>query len=282
MKTLHFFTQPYPFFHKGKRLFQTTILVFVIGFLFEYLLIPFERNPAEHRFNYFIITLFHVGVACSIYFLFFMIVSRFVQEDNWKLYKEIFVLFVLLTLIGVGEWLIRDIIYDNDQNHNLGLLLDEMLHAYLSGTVIIIIVFSFIFNVLKRQNINSAQAFKLEKKYVSDIGPVQIIAQIPSDNFSLNPSNLVCALADGNYVEFYVLDGEQLKKEVKRITLSNAYDQLKRYEFIQKTHRAYLVNLKFLETVEGNTQGYQLTVKHLEFTVPVSRNHLQHFNQAMR
>jgi hypothetical protein len=282
MKTLHFLSQPHPFFHKGRVLFQTTFLIFFIGFLFEYFLIPFERNPIEHRFNYFIITLFHVGVACSIYFLFSLIISQFVNEDDWKLYKELFFLFILLTLIGIGEWLIRDIIYNNDKNHDIDFLLVEILHAYLSGTVIIIIVFSFIFNVLKKQNVNSAREINMEKRYVSGNAPVDIIAQIPSDNFSLNPSNLVCALADGNYVEFYVLDGEQLKKEVKRITLSNAYDQLKRYEFIQKTHRAYLVNLKFLETVEGNTQGYQLTVKHLEFTVPVSRNHLQHFNQAMR
>jgi len=279
---LAFLYQPYPFFHKGKELFRISLLIFTIGLLFEYFIIPFDRNPEEHRFNYFIISVFHVGTATLIYFLYFLIVSNFVNEDDWKVYKEFVATFFLFTLIGIGEWLIRGIIYNNENNYDFGVLLEEVIHAYLSGTIVLILVFTFIFNVLKTKNIQIANQITLENKQPEFLSSKEIIAQIPSDNFTLQPSTLICAKADGNYVEFFILNGENVKKEVKRITLANTFKQLKEFTFFQKTHRAFMINLNYLEEVNGNAQGYQLKMKHLNFTVPVSRNQLNEFNKAMR
>ncbi len=277
-----FINQPYPFFHKGKELIKISLLIFTIGLLFEYFIIPFERNPEEHRFNYFIISVFHVGTATSLYFLYFLIVSNFINEEDWKVYKEIIAIFFLLGLIGIGEWLIRGIIYNNENNYDIGVLLEEVIHAYLSGSIVLILVFTFIFNVLKPKNIQIANQIKLENKQPQVLSSKEIIAQIPSDNFTLQPSSLICAKADGNYVEFYMLNGANIKKEVKRITLANTFNQLKEFTFFQKTHRAFMINLNYVEEVNGNAQGYQLKMKHLNFTVPVSRNQLHEFNKSMQ
>ncbi len=276
-----FLLQPFPFYHKGKNLFKIALMLFLVGFLFEYFFIPYERSFAEHRFNYFIISVFHIGVATFTYIGYFFILSHFIIDDEWQLYKELLAIFFLLALIGIGEWLIRDVIYDNSYNFSLDMFLVELAHAYLSGTIIIILTYTIIFHAQKKRNRRYADQFRLENKQEPDISSLLLRAQITSDNFILKASSLISARADGNYVEFFVLDGENVTKIVKRITLSNAYEQLKKFEFIQKTHRAYLINSNYLEEVNGNAQGYQLKLKYLDFLVPVSRNHLKDFNRAM-
>ncbi|HMT30713.1 MAG TPA: LytTR family transcriptional regulator DNA-binding domain-containing protein, partial [Bacteroidia bacterium] len=41
--------------------------------------------------------------------------------------------------------------------------------------------------------------------------------------------------------------------------------------FIIRTHRAYLVNLRKVKKVEGNSQGYRLVFENVDETVPVAR-----------
>jgi DNA-binding LytR/AlgR family response regulator len=112
----------------------------------------------------------------------------------------------------------------------------------------------------------------------------QIIAiktQVQSENFEINPKELICACAAGNYVEIYTSEAGVMQKSLKRLTLQGLYDQLKDYEYILKTHRAFLINTAYINEVKGNAQGYQLMVDHIDFSVPVSRKHLKSFNEAL-
>ena len=78
---LKFFIQPYPFYHQSKSLWRITLLIFVIGFLFEYFLIPFQRTPEEHKFGYVFISLMHVSVAVILYYIVFLVVNQLTNED---------------------------------------------------------------------------------------------------------------------------------------------------------------------------------------------------------
>ncbi|MGK7395662.1 MAG: LytTR family DNA-binding domain-containing protein [Candidatus Cyclobacteriaceae bacterium M3_2C_046] len=278
---LYFLRQPYPFYHQGKSLWRITLLIVLVGFLFEYLLIPFQRTPEEHKFSYAIISLFHVGVAAIIYLLYFLLISRYINEDDWKVYKEMLTIAILLLLIGLGEWAIRDIIYDNPYNRELSLLWEEVWHAYLSGAVIFVLVFFININWLTRRHSQQAQELELPDK-LGSLTRKLIITHIRSDDFELIPDQLICAKAEGNYVEFYLLQNEKLIRLVKRISLSTLNEQLADYPFLQKTHRSFLVNIKYIQNIEGNAQGYQLLMQHLDFKVPVSRSHLKDFNERMR
>lgn len=276
-----FLRQPYPYYHQGKSLLRITLLIFLVGFLFEYFLIPFQRTPEEHKFSYAIICLFHVGVATLIYFLFFLIMSRFVDEDDWKLYKEIIAVAILLLLIGLGEWAIRDIIYDNPYNREWSVLWEEVWHAYLSGSVIFVLVHSINFNWLTRKHSQQAQEINLPAQKAPE-DTVMIKAQTLTDNFALQPNQLICAKAEGNYLEIFLWQNEQMVKQVKRISLSSLDEQLAGYPNLLKTHRTFLVNTQYIQKIAGNAQGYQLTLQHLDFKVPVSRSHLQRFNKSMK
>jgi hypothetical protein len=276
---MNFLLQPYPFDHKGRYLIINTLLMIVVGFCFDYFLIPFERDFDEHLYSYWVITLAHVAVAASIYFVVMFIISVFVMEDEWKIYKEILSLAFLLLCIGIGEFLIREFIYDNPNDFAFFYLREEISHAYLSGSVIIAIVINI--NYHRKRLANSKLAAKINLPVTEPVSIPQLLsikAGIVSDNFEIDPTHIICVKSDGNYLEFFVNEKAGIKKHLKRMTLQSAMDQLRDFDTIIKTHRTFLINTHFMETVEGNAQGYQITLRHLDFKVPVSRSHLEHFN----
>jgi len=75
-----------------------------------------------------------------------------------------------------------------------------------------------------------------------------------------------------NYVEIYRTDNDQIKSIFLRSSLKRVEQDLKAHPFLFKCHRAFLVNVKNISRVAGNSQGYQLIFKGIEFAVPVSRN----------
>jgi len=271
-------SQPYPFFHKGSEMLRNTLLILVVGFFFDYFFEPFNVNRAEHKFDYWAICLFHVGGATAIYFFFSSVMNQFVDEDDWTIGREVAYTIVLLLLIGVLNFLWREVIYDNPNNVSMKYFLDEIRNTFLAGTLILFFILSINFNILRRKHQAQASYFHPTKSETAPATLVPIQAAIPSDNFELDPSHVRCIRSDGNYVEFYVHDGEQTKKLIKRLTLQRVADQLADFPFIQKTHRAFLVNTHQVKRVEGNAQGYQLTVDQLPFSIPVSRRHIGQFN----
>ena len=74
-----------------------------------------------------------------------------------------------------------------------------------------------------------------------------------------------------NYVEIYMADEDQVKMMMLRSSLSRIERDLKDHLFVFKCHRAFLVNVNAISRVIGNSQGYKLLFKGIEFAVPVSR-----------
>jgi hypothetical protein len=273
--------QPYPYLHKGRNLIKVTLLILIIGFLFEYFIIPFQRTPDEHLYPYAIISLYHVGVAALVYFLFYWMVSLWADEEEWKVYKELSSMAVLLFFIGLGEWAIRDLIYDHPNNWQLRLMVEEVRHAYLSGSVVIILVLTFNYNFLVRKNLTQLVEMRLPSHRPSAASSMLLMeTQTKSDDFELDLALLLCIRADGNYAEFYIRAGDEIQKLIKRLTIQRASEQLAAYPHFVKTHRAFIINSHVVGKVEGNAQGFQVTIEGVPFTIPVSRKHIAAFNKA--
>jgi hypothetical protein len=278
---MDFLNQPYPYYHRGRSLLKFSALLFIIGYLFEYLIVPFPRNPDEHRYSYAVISLFHIGVAAVIYLIYFSVVSLFVQDDDWKVYKELIAVFFLLFCIGIGEWGIRPVIYHNGGGMSIKSLITEVWHAQLSGGIIYLLVTLVNLELLVRQHSIEASSFKSIPKTTPNT-TIDISTRYASDDFSLAVAELICVQADGNYLEFYLNSENGTNKLMKRLSLTSLSEQLADVSTIVKTHRAFMVNPSFICTVEGNAQGYQLTLDGIDFKVPVSRKHLETFNRYIR
>lgn len=278
-----FLKQPYPFFHQGKNLLTIAILILTFAFFFEFLLEPFNVVRSEHYFSYWIISLLHSVNAAFIYILFSLAASQIINEEDWKIYKEISFFMILFFLIGSGQYFLREIIYDNPFNTSLRYLVEEIKNTYLVGTIILFIISVINLNFLTKRNRQRAEKITVPKKETeSNADTVQIKAQLISDHFVFHPADLLCIKSDGNYLEFFLKNGSQPTKKIKRMTLKSAEDQLSEFPFIIKTHRAWLVNIQQVEKVSGNAQGYQLDVKTLAFQVPVSRSHIESFDRVFK
>lgn len=201
------------------------------------------------------------------------------KEEDWKVKHELFLLLTILFLIGVVQFLIRDFIYEKDDNWSFRYLYEEIRNTLLVGGLLIFVITSI--NIERLKNSYSKRAGKVKidiKPDVKCVGELEIITQVKSDDFILNVHNLNFAKSDKNYVELYLQNHDVL---VKRMTIKSLENQLSNYNFILKTHRSFIVNLKSVKTVKGNTQGYKLLLNNSDHTVPVSRNMLAVFEESI-
>ena len=280
-----FLSQPYPFYYEGRDLWVIAGLIFSMTFIFTYFFEPFIVYEPEHRVNYFYICLIHSTTPVVILFfwsLFYRLQNSVVEK--WNVRKEVFFVMMFFLLIGIGQFLIRDVIYNNPDNWSWYYLYEEIRNTFLVGTLFAAILIPFNLNYQFYKNQKKALELfpSLIPGGVTDhSSSVFIKTQVKNDDFHLIPDNFIFARSDGNYMEVYS-NGNTVEKTVKRLTAKELEAQLHQFPFIMRTHRSYLVNLKAVETITGNAQGYRLKIKNYDETLPVSRYMISEFNKKFR
>ena len=102
----------------------------------------------------------------------------------------------------------------------------------------------------------------------------KIIAENGKDVFLAKMSDIMVFHSSGNYVEIFWLDNQIKRKKLLRQTFAFIEQYLKENSEFQKCHRCWLVNLKMINTISGNSKGYFVEINKLGFKVPVSRNYI--------
>ena len=95
-------------------------------------------------------------------------------------------------------------------------------------------------------------------------------------------STLICFESEGNYVNTWYLEEGKIVRSLIRNTLKNIEPQIQEAGNLFKCHRAYIINLSYIEKVKGNSQGYRLQMKYLDKEIPVARNYSKSFREAIR
>lgn len=282
---LNFLNQPYPFYYKGKQLISFALLIFVLSVLFNYFFEPFNNNPMEHRMDFFWISVVHSANATLVVLLFLGPIGLVTNEDNWTVRKEILVVLGLFVLIGISQFLIRDLIYDNPYNWSWRYLIEEIRNTCLVGILFFSIIVPINFIRLNKEHKTLAARYNATAHPVENAkGPEEILirTQQKSDDFTLDCSGFLYAKADGNYLEILVVEDGKVHKLLKRMTLKEFETQLEALDHIIRTHRSYLVNLRHVGDIKGNAQGYQLHLKHHPETIPVSRGMIPLFESRIK
>jgi hypothetical protein len=284
MPLLH---QPYPYNHSTKILYKLASVSFIIVFLFLWLFEPFHVNTDEQKLSYWLICFIHAtspSLIYIIYFLLFNFVTPITNHESWTVGKEIVHLAVLFFFIGVSSFLVRDLIYSNADNWSWRYFIEEIKNTFLAGTLIssLLILINFY-----RLNSATQQQAAVANKHLphaetSTPESVSIKTLVKSDDFSLAIDHFLFARAEGNYVEIFCINNGIVKKELKRISLSNLETQLSAYPYLFRCHRAYLVNANNINGVTGNAQGYQLSFSGTAEQPYVSRKNLPQFNKLLK
>ena len=279
------FRQPYPYYYYRSSLLRLAATVFAIIFIFLFAFKPFVVNHAELRMSYWLVCLIHAiipTIIFSLYYLLRNISLSETQKERWTFGMEIFNLCILFFLLGLGSFLIRDIIYTNADNWSWYYLLEEIKNTFLAGSLIS--AFLSLLNFYRLYHKSQYQAAQLDNHLhqptTQPAGSIAIQTNLKSDDFVMDLSTFLFARASGNYVEIYVREKDVVSKSLKRLTLAQLETQLA--SSVLRTHRSYLVNTRHIVHVTGNAQGYELSFAETELTVPVSRSNLAAFDAAIR
>lgn len=275
--------QSYPFYYEElKRVFFILCCLAVFSFLFTFLFEPFYVNVTEHKIGSTWIMVIHSLLPIPIAMSYIFFLNKGVKDSkNWTLGNEFLHLAVILLLIGLANFLIRDLIYTNPDNWSLRYLWEEIRNTFLVGILLLMIVLPLNLERLIYKHTTTIKKLpehkgEVDKTYKN----IQIRTSIESENFELNVDSFLFAKVDSNYLEIYYSASNGFKKDLKRLTLKEFNDQLNAFPFILKVHRSYIVNLIAITSISGNAQGYALCLKNYnKGSVPVSRSKIKVFNR---
>lgn len=280
-----FLRQPYPYYFKGKNLWILACVIFGMSLGFNFFFEPFVVYLPEHKVSFFWISMIHSLNAFFCVLLVIGLNNIRVNEDKWTVGNEIVMISAVLLSIGISQFLVRDLIYANPENWTLRYFLEEIRNTFMVGVLFAVILVPLNYLRLIRAHLKTAQSFK--NNYADNltkqrIRSLPIVTQQKSDDFELNPDNFLFAKSEGNYLEFFLENGEKAKKVLKRMTMKELENQLHSFPHFFKTHRSFLVNLQKVAQVKGNAQGYQLEIKSYPEAIPVSRGMIADFERKFK
>jgi len=245
--------------------------------IFTYIFEPFGIYYPEHKMHYFWICVIHSLVP----FILILISSFFLSikmENEWKIKHEFVYLIVLLVCIGIVQFLVRDIIYDNPHNWSWRYFFIEIKNTLYVGMLFIWLLVPITHALLRYRNKQKVERSNFRKSILKNgVTEIKIETLVKNDTFNLNPQLLQFAKSEGNYTEFYVKKGNKVEKIFVRISLKHLENQLSGFDFIIRTHRSYLVNLNAVTNVSGNAQGFKLQFNEADITAHVSRKMIDDF-----
>lgn len=277
-------SQPYPFYYSSfKGIAGTAVVLTVAVFLFNYIIEPFSYNFEEHRFSFLVISLLNgllVGVVLMAFLLLLKItIPNSFQEEAWTIGKEISLWITILLLIGIANFFLRELIYDNPNNFYFRYLVTEVVNTFIVGSFFAVIAVMANYIYLLRSNVKNSlkwnELIEAPPHANKSKSRITITAQNEKDKLVFRNSDFLFAKSDGNYVEFFIKkENGDIYRKITRNTLTNVEEQFSNYKNILKVHRSYIVNLQHVHSVNGNAQGYKLTLNSTNIPIPVSRTYI--------
>jgi hypothetical protein len=202
--------------------------------------------------------------------------KKFSDPASWVLYKEIVADLLLLIMIGITIYFLGFLVESSGDRWNLLTFFDSVRH----GILLSIIPFAYFSAINYTYLFSPKQVFNSET--AADHKPVvQIISQLKKEELRFDPSELIYAESDGNYVDFYLLGNNTVHKETIRNSINNVELQLSGIPWLFRSHRAFIVNLKKVRSKQGNSLGYLLRLDGTDVRIPVSRNNTSDFNRQL-
>ena len=136
MKMKVYIKQPYPYYYEDlKKVFLLLCCISIVSFLFSYLFEPFNTDEAEHKISSLEIVIMHALIPVPIALGYLFLLNKTIKDTiSWTIGKEFFHLSMILFIIGLTDFLIRDLIYTNPDNWSLRYLWEEIRNTFLVGS----------------------------------------------------------------------------------------------------------------------------------------------------
>lgn len=207
---------------------------------------------------------------------------NYFEEKNWTVGKQILWLNIDVLMIAVGNYF-----------YSVGLHIFpwigwEGLLTFIGFTLPVglfpAVIITFLQqNKLLKQNLKSSAQInaQLHASQAKEDEPVEnIVLESGTQTFVFDPAAIIYVESVGNYLYvFHLQEGELLSTRL-RMTLKKMDESIEQ-TYLFKCHRAFIVNLNCVEEVDGNAQGYTLSLKNIFAKIPVSRTFIPTFKERM-
>jgi hypothetical protein len=265
------FNKPYPFNddlkHNTKIIFFTSLGVFAFLFLFQ----PFDISSLPTKEKYYLMVGFAIVTFLTLSLNLLVIPSLFFKKfssTNWNVKKEIFWNVWILFTILAGYFLLNNSL--GVMKFGFNLVIKLVLTAVVPITALIVVNY----NKMIRSNLKLADELSKKLKENKSIQEkiVYFNSDYQKDSLAIKVSLLLLIRSANNYIEIFWKEGETIKNQMVRCSLVYAEEILKEHKFIFKCHRSFMVNINYIDKIEGNSQGYRLFFENINFPIPVSKN----------
>ncbi|HCE58410.1 MAG TPA: LytTR family transcriptional regulator [Prolixibacteraceae bacterium] len=217
------------------------------------------------------------GITVSGLILVLKQIKFFSHQNDLNLGKELSAIIILLFGMGLTLYFAAFVIEEPASRWNFETFFDSVRNAFLIG--IIPFLFFTVINVSRREIVRTVV---IPAGVAPNEELIQINSQLKKEKLSFYPSQLIYVESESNYVNFYLQNGEKLQKKVIRNSIIEIEKQLANTPYLFRTHRAFIVNLKKIKSVKGNSLGYRLQLSGTNQEIPVSRNQTREFNQLYK
>ena len=277
---LEFLKKPYPFNddlkHNTKIIFFISIGVFAFLFLFQ----PLHIDSLANRDKYFLVIGLGIITFLSLSLNLLILPSLFpklFKVSSWNVKKEIFWDIWILFTVSVGYFLYYKAL--GIMEFGFDMIIKLILIAIVPTSVLI----TFNRNRLLRTHLKLVKELnkKLQESKSLSNKLIHFESDYQKDNLSVKVNMIMLIRSANNYIEVFWKEGQVVKNQMVRNSLTKAEDILKDDKFIFKCHRSYIVNIKHIDKIESSSQGYRLYFENVDFPVPVSKNYGQKLKELI-
>jgi LytTr DNA-binding domain len=283
---------PYPFIFEGSNIqLKVSLMVFVFVSLFLYIFKPFNFETviliADWK-----AALVYGGIAGGVCLvvtkLLIAFAPNYTAEENWTVGRQLFFLNFMLLSCTVMNFVISHTfeIHDFSNASIFASVKQDLIYTYSIGFFPVLIVTLIGFYIRLKKNLAAAEDLnkRIESAQPNEVEQdvrLRIPSNAKSEDLEINLQDLIFVMADGNYVEFHLHNEGKTDRKIIRNTMRNVADCLDDFEFLFRSHRAYIVNLNYIQESSGNAQGYQLKMRNTDAVLPVSRTYLGDFKDVI-
>ena len=210
-------------------------------------------------------------------------IKYFSNSDEWTILKEILSIGISLLVIGIAVYFSGFLLEQPALRWNLHTFFDSLLSSFLIFVIplglfsIINYRYLLVSDIIKQFNTDTYLSTSEESEKL-----ISIESKLKKEELSFYPNQFIYAAADGNYIAFYLNIENKITKKLIRNSISNVEQQLSTIPFFFRIHRAYIVNIKMINSQKGNTLGYRLKLSGIDNEIPVSRQKTRDFDQIMK
>lgn len=269
--------KPYPLITSFWQLINIGLFIGLFVFIFLLAFQPFGLSQFTVNKNliiggYGVIT-FLISTILS------LLASQLFNESKWTTLHQM--VFYLILLIGLS---IANYYYTKTINRQINLSLSHFVFYTLSVASFPLTFVTLMFQKQqeKKHQLESAKVNRVLLNPETLTKPLKeelSIKTVSGVSILILPENVLFIESEGNYLLIHHLKEGKVVETKTRGTIKAMTTKLD--SVFQKTHRAFIVNTKFISQAKGNAQGLRLTIKNTNKEVLVSRNFVKQFRKHL-